>query len=137
MTKMMELRVSDPCLILNAHIDYNPGGQSEYQPQPEQTSYPPTTAATSKSKFVDDDEQEYNPSGQAQQNDYGYKPQYGAEEDTYKTAYETYQETPKQAEPVSSKVRFDEDEEGAGTFEYKPQPAQVEEPVSDPYHRYK
>lgn len=111
MTRMRELRVSDPppCLFLCVHVDYNPGGQSEYQPQPEQTSYPATTATTSKSKLVDDDEQEYNPV-QAQQNDYGYKPQYGAEEDTYKTAYETYQETPKQAEPVSSKVRFDEED---------------------------
>ena len=136
MTRMRELRVSDPLPLLNVHVDYNPGGQSEYQAQPEQSSYPATTAA-SKSKLVDDDEEEYNPSGQAQQNDYGYKPQYGAEEDTYKTAYETYQETPKQAEPVSYKVRFDEDDEGAGTFEYKPQAAQVEEPVSDPYHRYK
>ena len=118
MTRTKVLKVSDP-VLLTFHVDYNPGGQTDYQPQPEQTTYPPTTA-TSKSQFVADEEEEYNP-GQAQQNDYGYKPNYGAaaEEDTYKTAYETYQETPKQPEP-SSKVRFDEDDMGTGTYEYKP-----------------
>ena len=112
-------------VLLTMNVDYNPGGQTEYQPQPEQTSYPPTTTAASKSQFVADEEEEYNP-GQAQQNDYGYKPNYGAaaEEDTYKTAYETYQETPKQPEPpVSSKVRFDDEDMGTGTYEYKPQVA--------------
>ena len=112
--------MTTPCLFLYVHVDYNPGGgQSEYQAQPEQISYPATTAA-SKSKILDDDEEEYNPGQAQQQNDFGYKPNYGAEEDTYKTAYETYQEPSKQAEPVSSKLRFDEDYEGTGTFEYKP-----------------
>lgn len=46
-----------------------------------------------KSRLMADEEEEYNP-GQAQQNDYGYQPNYGATEDTYKTAYDTYQQPP-------------------------------------------
>lgn len=74
-----------------------------------------------------DDEEEYNP-GQAQQNDYGYQPNYGAAEDTYKTAYDTYQEPPKQ-EPASAKVKFDDDEDETGAYEYKPQVVHAAEEV--------
>ena len=83
-----------------------------------------------------DEEEEYNP-GQAQQNDYGYQPNYGAAEDTYKTAYDTYQEPPKTQAPPS-KVRFDDyDEDNNGAYEYKPQVVQpVQETHADPYTRY-
>ncbi len=84
-----------------------------------------------------DDEEEYNP-GQAQQNDYSYQPNYGAAEDTYKTAYDTYQEPPKQQQPASSKVKFEDDEEeSSGAYQYKPQVVQpAEEAPTDAYTRY-
>jgi hypothetical protein len=47
------------------------------------TQAPPTTSELKAPE-------EYNPN-QAQQQDYSYKPNYGAEEEVYKTTYDTYQ----------------------------------------------
>jgi len=76
MTKMMT-PVPEVNFIFNRLLDYNPGQSTGgYEQQTYQA--PPK------------EEEEYNP--QPTHDDYGYKPNYGGEEEeTYKTSYDTYQ----------------------------------------------